>query len=292
MNSFSVRRIAGLFAAMRILNSCAVFTATFVGGLLAAGGRMASGALGAIALAAASVAFLAAFGYALNDYYDVRADEVNRPSRPIPSGMLSRKAVLVVAILCALAGALFALGLRPAVQLALAGMCGLVWLYSARMKRSGLPGNILVSLLAGSTLVAGGLSVGHLKPVLFPAVLAFLSNLPREILKDVQDVKGDSLAGGRSVASARGERFALKLASVIMLVLVVVSFVPYWPRLYNRYYFTIVLPLDALLVWEAFSMWGLRSPRDPIEKRRIETVVRVLKFAMLAGLTAIGVGSL
>jgi geranylgeranylglycerol-phosphate geranylgeranyltransferase len=376
-------KVVAFFTVIRVVNSCAVFAATFVGGLLSMRGRVAlgtaqilsdngqslpgrgalpsgsggflsgrgglpsaSGEFSTIALAAASMFFLAAFGYALNDYYDVRADEKNRPSRPIPSGTLSRRYVLRVAIFCVIIAALFALRLRSLALIILAAMCVLVWLYSARIKRSGLGGNVLVSLLAGSTLLFGGLSAGDVRPTLFPALLAFLVNLPREILKDVQDLKGDSVAGSRSVASTRGEGFALRLASVFLCFLVVVSFLPYVAGLYHRYYFAIVLLLDALLVWVAVSMWtfgsrswlaserklaaesrlvseaGLVSERRPkaesgqeferrlgVEgtpesehrleldrrseiERRTETAIRILKFAMLAGLLAIGLGGL
>jgi len=316
MKNPKLTKVAALFRVIRIVNSCAVFVATFVGGLLSLGGQIVSGAVvllsdsgqplprnggflssvgalphagagfSAIALASASVSFLAAFGYALNDYYDVRADQVNRPSRPIPSGILSRESVLAMAVLCVVAAALFALRLRPLMQLTLAGMCALVWLYSAWLKRTGLGGNVLVSLLAGSTLLFGGLSAGNMRPTLFPALLAFLVNLPREIAKDVQDLKGDSPLGSRSVASVRGEGFALRLASVFVCVLVVVSFLPYRAGLYNRYYLAIVLLLDALLVWVAASLWSSAS------RGRLVSVIRVLKLTMLAGLLAIVLGSL
>lgn len=316
MKNPKLTKVAALFRVIRIVNSCAVFVATFVGGLLSLGGQIVSGAVvllsdsgqplprnggflssvgalphagagfSAIALASASVSFLAAFGYALNDYYDVRADQVNRPSRPIPSGILSGESVLAMAVLCVVAAALFALRLRPLMQLTLAGMCALVWLYSAWLKRTGLGGNVLVSLLAGSTLLFGGLSAGNMRPTLFPALLAFLVNLPREIAKDVQDLKGDSPLGSRSVASVRGEGFALRLASVFVCVLVVVSFLPYRAGLYNRYYLAIVLLLDALLVWVAASLWRSAS------RGRLVSAIRVLKLTMLAGLLAIVLGSL
>jgi geranylgeranylglycerol-phosphate geranylgeranyltransferase len=295
----STAKIVAFFRVIRIVNSCAVFVATFVGGLLSLGGRVVSGAVvllsdsghpiprgggffssvgalphaGAgfspIALASASVSFLAAFGYALNDYYDVRADQLNRPSRPIPSGILSRESVLAMAVLCVVAAGLFALRLGLLMQVILVGTCLLVWLYSARLKRTGLGGNVLVSLLAGSTLLFGGLSVGDIRPALFPAVLAFLVNLPREIVKDVQDLKGDSPLGSRSVASVQGEGFALRLASVFVCVLIVVSFLPYGAGIYNRYYLAIVLLIDALLVWIAVSLWNSASRGRIVSEGRL-----------------------
>lgn len=248
------------------------------------------GELGTIALASTSMLFLAAFGYALNDYYDVRSDSINKPSRPIPSGTLSRKSVLELAFLCLFVSALFALRLKTDLKVALIGMAALVWLYSAYAKHTGLPGNILVSFLAGSTLLFGGFTAGYVRPTLFPALLAFLSNLPREILKDVQDVRGDFLEGKHSVASVRGKKRALRLASILMILLVGVAFIPYAIGLYNRYYLAIVLLLDAFLVWTTVIMWRVSENSSQLAAR-LATSVRILKFTMLAGLLAIGFGS-
>jgi 4-hydroxybenzoate polyprenyltransferase len=184
-----------------------------------------------------------------------------------------------MAVFCVLVAALFAAALRPVLQLTLAGMCVLVWLYSARIKRTGLMGNVLVSLLAGSTLLVGGLSAGYVRPTLFPGLLAVLVNLPREIIKGVQDLKGDSLVGGRGVVRKRGKRFALRFSSVLVLILVVVSFLPYAAGVYNRYYLAIVLLLDALLVWTAVLMWGSASLDSLVPEIRAEPERRVVSEA-------------
>lgn len=272
---FSILRV------VRILNSLAVFAATFVGGLLSGGGQFVP-----TSAAAASMCFGAAFGYALNDYYDASSDEVSRPDRPIPSGTISRRGALVVSLFCLSAALLFTLALAPLLRLTVAGLSVLVWLYSAHIKRTGTLGNLLVSLLAAFTLVFGGLSAGGVKHTLFPALLAFLVHLPREILKDVQDQEGDNLRGARGLATMLGERFALRLASVIILALVAVSFVPYATGYYNEYYMGVVLLLDALFLWVALVLWRHVSGRS------VTSAIRFLKLAMLVGLVAVGLARL
>ncbi len=230
--------------------------------------------------------FGAAFGYALNDYYDASSDRISRPDRPIPSGALTTRNVLLLSLACLAVSLLFTLALAPPLRLLVAGAGLLVWLYNAHIKHTGLPGNLVVSLLAGFTLVFGGLSAGQAKHTLFPALLAFLVHLPREILKDVQDVEGDSLRGGRGVAAVLGKPFAARFASLLLLVLVAVSFVPYATRYYGEFYLGLVVILDSLIVWSAASLW-----RDATEKR-VRDAVRLLKFAMLLGLVAVAVGGL
>gem|GEM_PF-1442133 len=342
-------RIIAFLRVTRVANSLMVFAATLIGGLLSMSGQIVAGSaqlipgrgwfvgksggllagseelpsvgseLGTIFIAATSMFFLAAFGYAFNDYYDAQADQINRPSRPIPSGALPRKTVLGVVVFCAFVTAVVSFFLRPALGLSLAGIGLLVWLYSARIKRTGLPGNVLVGFFAGFTLLFGGFAAGDVRPALFPALLAFLVNLPREILKDIQDLEGDGLAGSRSVASERGRIYALRLASVCALILVVLTFVPYLMGLYNHYYLAIAILLDAFLVWTAVRIWnpgaeegaaserrgeaveaegeGAVSSREPgrsssLEaERSLATTIRILKLTMLGGLLAIVLGS-
>ena len=77
-----------------------------------------------------------------------------------------------------------------------------------------------------------------------------------------------------------------KVISLLMLVLVSVSFVPYAAGHYNHYYLFIVLLLDALFLWIAVTLWTDAS------RGRVKSSVRFLKLAMLLGLVAIGLGSL
>ncbi|UCF78549.1 MAG: UbiA family prenyltransferase [Candidatus Eiseniibacteriota bacterium] len=274
-------RLASVLSAVRVLNSFAVFAATFVGGLLAGGGQLST-----VFVAAASMSFGAAFGYALNDYYDAAADRVTRSHRPIPSGALSRRGVLAVSLFCLGVTLLLTLALPLLLRWTVVVLCLVVWLYSVRIKRTGFWGNLLVSLLAGFTLVFGALSAGHVKHAAFPALLAFLVHLPREVLKDVQDVEGDVLVGGRSIASALEPETAVKVASLLIVVLAAVALVPYVVAYYNHYYFAVVLVLDALLLWLAATLWMGASGQ------KLERAVRILKFTMLVGLAAVGLGRL
>jgi geranylgeranylglycerol-phosphate geranylgeranyltransferase len=278
VTSFTSKLIS-ILRVTRILNSFVVFAATCVGGLLADGGQFHS-----VAAAGASMFFGAAFGYALNDYYDAPSDEINRPRRPIPSGALSRKSVVSVSLSCLFVSLLFTLALAPILRITVAGLGLLVWLYNVRGKRTGLPGNLLVSLLAGFTLIFGGLSAGGVKHTLFPALLAFLLHLPREVLKDVQDVAGDRCLDGRGIAVVRGPRFAARLSSVLLLGLVLLSVLPYATGYYGKYYAGIVLLLDAVLLWISVTLW------NDVSEAKVRGSVRILKFAMLVGLVAVALG--
>ena len=274
------RKFLHVFRVIRLPNSFAALAATMIGGAISDFTRLQAVSVGAV-----SVFFTAAFGYAINDYYDVAADRVTRPSRPIPSGALSSRTVLAIALVCAALALGSAAFLPPVPALLILAAAFLVWLYSFRVKRTGVAGNVLVGLLSAFTLLLGGLCAGDARKAVFPALLAFLANLPREILKDVQDLEGDVMMGGQTLARLSGRRTAVRVASVFMLVLVAVSLAPYALRQYNRVYLIIVLFVDALVALMAFSLWYSAS------QRKVTVSVRLMKSAMYLGLLAIWLGS-
>jgi len=275
------RSLLHIFRVVRLPNSFAALAATMIGGAISNLSRLPTVSLGAV-----SAFFAAAFGYAINDYYDVAADRITRPSRPIPSGALSRRAVLIIALVCAALALMSAAFLPRVPALLVVPAVFLVWFYSFRVKRAGIAGNVLVGCLTGFTLIFGGLCAGDASKTIFPALLAFLASLPREILKDVQDLEGDVMMGGQTLARLSGRRTAVRVASVFMLVLVAVSLAPYALRHYNRIYLVIVLFIDALVALMAFSLWYSAS------QRKVTVSVRLMKSAMYLGLLAIWMGSL
>ena len=88
---------------------------------------------------------LTAASMAINDYYDREIDEINEPQRPIPSGAISPKEALLFAFVLCIIGFIAAFGTN--VQcLFLAVVAWIVSVtYVTKGKRTGFPGNLLVS---------------------------------------------------------------------------------------------------------------------------------------------------
>ncbi len=144
-------------------------------------------------------------GNAVNDLYDVDVDRINRPGRPIPRGDVSRREAAAAYALLSAAGSAVSLlgGIYP---LAVAVTFSLAWLlYAGKLKATGLPGNILVSLGVSATLPYGALCVDGVPPVIWLySSIAFFSNLARELVKVVEDLPGDSAAGIGTFAVRHG----------------------------------------------------------------------------------------
>lgn len=155
-----------------------------------------------------STVLLAAAGYIINDYYDVKIDYVNKPDRVIVGKVLKRRVVLFwhsFLNFTAIGIAFFFLNWKiAAIHFASAF---LLWIYSNQLKRLPFIGNFTVALLTGISISIIGIYFGQ-KAVLINiyAVFAFGISLIREIIKDMEDWKGDATFGCKTLPIILGVR--------------------------------------------------------------------------------------
>jgi geranylgeranylglycerol-phosphate geranylgeranyltransferase len=170
--------------------------------------------------------FLSGTALVLNDYFDLEVDRINAPERPLPSGIVSPCEVILFAVITALLGlvAAFAINL-PALALGLL-FWGIGFLYNWKFKQTGLPGNLMVSASVAITFVLGGIAVGQPwnKIVWFFSLQAFLIDLGEEIAGDAMDMDGDRKRGSKSIAILKGKSFALRISSLIFILIALFSF--------------------------------------------------------------------
>lgn len=137
---------------------------------------------------------LATFANAFNDLCDEAIDRVAHPKRPLPSGALSARTAERVAWSGAFIGIALSALVSPWMAFASAAVIALMREYSLRVKRLGLPGNLVVSALASLPFVYGAWSVGRPMAGLVLAAVAAPLHLARELAKDLDDVNGDAIA--------------------------------------------------------------------------------------------------
>ncbi len=237
-----------------------------------------------VALGALTVFLFTGAGNALNDFYDRDIDRMNHPDRPIPSGAIAPRAAFdfaLVLFLGAIVASLFinlaALGL---VLLSLFLMIA----YEVRFKASGWSGNLLIGWLVGSLFLFAGLCVyeGQLTPLQIAtslAVLAGLSTVSREVVKDIEDIAGD--ATRITLPKRIGIPRAGAVAHSFLLVAVALSAVPALLGILGPWYVPVVAIADAIFIYAA-----LRSTRAPGRSER------AMKVAMVAALVAFLAGGL
>jgi geranylgeranylglycerol-phosphate geranylgeranyltransferase len=123
-------------------------------------------------------------------------------------------------------------------------------------KRTGLPGNFLVSACVAAPFIYGSITVMNqiqLNVLLF-ASMAFLSNTGREITKGIVDVKGDKAQGMKTLAVRYGERNAAAVALLFYVSAVSLTPLPWILRLVSLWFIPFVLVTDAGLIASSFLL--------------------------------------
>jgi geranylgeranylglycerol-phosphate geranylgeranyltransferase len=270
---------------MRPVNCLMMGFAVIVGAALASGFGFPPGAWWSLLLSFFTAFTLTGSAMAVNDYYDRGVDAVNEPQRPIPSGAVSpREALLLFAVL-SLLGFAFAF-LTNLICLATALFAWAVMtLYSTRGKRTGLPGNLLVSTCVSLPFIYGALALGGGLPsfsLLF-ASMAFLSNTGREVTKGIVDIEGDAKEGIKTVAVSYGARAAAVAAAFLNSMAVLLSFLPVLWQLVSLWYLPFVIASDVGFI--ASSLWLLKD-RGRENARRIKNLALLWMALALVGFLA------
>lgn len=250
-------RFRGLVELTRPVNALAAGVLTLIGGYVA--GSIVQHPVPAGAAGAASV-LAAGAGNAINDYFDREIDRINDPERPIPREAVSPRGALVLSIgLFAAAVGLSLVLPRLAIAIAVIDLVALV-AYTELFKGLAGVGNVVVACLGGSTFLFGGAAVtsGSLRTVATLALLAALSTIAREIVKDVEDINGDRREGLNTLPIAVGVKPALAVALVSSLVAVLASPIPYVDSTFGGAYLAVVIPADLVLL--AGTIEGFRDP--------------------------------
>ena len=204
---------------MRILN------ALTAGGVVILGGFLTPAYIGLhVYLAALSTMLITVAGNLINDYFDVEVDAINRPDRLIPSGKITKKRAVQIAVLFFLTGNIILLFIS--FHLLIIGLAStfLLIIYTPFLKNRPLIGNVTVSLLLSMTLIVGAMASAaflNLKNSILPASLIFWISLPREILKDGEDLMGDRKAGLRTFPVVFGIERTRHLAILTLWILIV-----------------------------------------------------------------------
>ncbi|MDR0371428.1 MAG: geranylgeranylglycerol-phosphate geranylgeranyltransferase [Prevotellaceae bacterium] len=226
----------------------------------------------------AATVLIAAGGYALNDYFDIKIDRINRPDKQIAGKIIQRSALMIyhqaltaTGVLCGLLLACFTGSFTLTFIFIVTP--GMLWFYSASYKRRFLIGNLIVSFnTALSVLIVGiaqisalyGLYGDLLYQTPIPKTIyawtggfsffAFMTTWIREIIKDMEDKKGDMEMECRTMAIVWGDGKTKKMLyflitlTVVLLLLADFLWIDFEGNLTTRYIiFGIALPFTALI---------------------------------------------
>lgn len=233
-------------------------------------------------LLCASTVMIAAAGYVINDYYDVKIDYINKPERVVIGKNIPRRyAILFHGIL---SGSGIFLGLLVSWRIGAINVLSvfLLWLYSNNLKRLPFIGNLVVALLTGLSIwvVDAQYKTGSAL-ILIYASFAFFMTLVREIIKDMEDLKGDDTFGCKTlpiVWGIRKTKFLIYLILIIFFITVgVLDF--FYEALPIKYY---LLFLFTPLLWLLYRLIRADTVKD------FAWLSAFCKVIMLLGILSIG----
>jgi len=249
-----------------------------------------------------STCLIAAAGYVINDYFDIRADLINRGTIIVGNTITRRKAMMYHNILNIL-GVIGGTYVSARIGYIWLGIffvliSGLLYFYSATYKRQFLIGNIIVALLVAMVPMmvviydAAPIYVRYSQTVTdFPgvailfywvggfALFAFLTTIIREIIKDMEDSDGDRETGRRTLPVLAG-MVTCKIVVVVLSLFTVALLYLVWNRYLNDRITLIYISL-LLAIPFAIVIYKVITGR---EKHHLHFASRVMKLIMLAGI--------
>lgn len=240
----------------------------------------------AIIVSGAIAAFLvAAAGNVINDYFDVEIDKIAHPDRPLITGNIEKKRALYFYLILNVIAILISYFISLVVFGIVVLSAVLLLLYSFTLKRVILFGNFTVAWLTGMVFLFGGVLAGNIYAAVVPAIFAFMINFIREIVKDIQDIKGDLNAGIITFPSRFGIDKTMVIIFVLTITLILITFHPFIFSYYRiEYFLVIMIIVNPVLVYFLKSLYNNNSPEN------LKKLSGVLKLNMLFGLIAIYLG--
>ena len=255
-----------------------------------------------------SVVGIAAGGYVINDYFDVKIDRINRPDNLVVTRIISRDAAMNLfyglTAVGVIAGTVVAWWAHSWTLLfTYIVIPGLLWFYSASYKRMFLVGNLVVAFASAIVpllvAIANADYLHHLyqnalaySPIVGElyvwtggfAIFPFLLTWVREIVKDIEDIEGDREMECRTLPIVWGDKVAKIIATILLVVIAILivymlfAVLPFsheWKSLPTRYVvFGLIVPIlcSIVLLWAA---------NNRTEYHRVQTII---KFAMFMGM--------
>ena len=280
---------------LRPLNMLLFFAGVALGAVLAAGSEAFAGSNGPrVAMTMLSAALIGGAANAINDVYDLAIDRINRPARPLPAERVTLQAARRLWAVLTVLGVLLGFVVSPLHGGIALGAAGLLWLYSARLKRTPGWGNVVVAFILFLAIGYGGLAARPtaLGIVLIGATFAFLTTLAREGAKDIEDAVGDAAEGARTLPLVWGLRPTAR--AVLGVIGVTLLMLPVLPMLgLKEAFLGYALPAAFALLgaaWALLTAGGQAS--DAIWYRGAARASGWLKAAMVFGVVALALARL
>ncbi|WP_418637988.1 geranylgeranylglycerol-phosphate geranylgeranyltransferase [Winogradskyella sp.] len=236
--------------------------------------------LNLLMLVLASSATIAA-GYIINNFYDSEKDLINKPRKTMLDRLVSQNTKLSFYFVLNFIAVVFASYVSFKAVIFFAAYIFAIWLYSHRLKKQPIIGNIVSAILTVTPFFAVFIYYQNFEKVVFAhAIFLFLLISMRELTKDLENIKGDLALNYRTVPVVYGEKVSKVMLTVVAIltiisaaILVLLFKIGY---MYYFFYLSIVLLFIFLLI-----LWKSEN------KAHYLILHNMLKFIIVAGVFSI-----
>ncbi len=199
---------------------------------------------------------IAAAGYIINDYHDQKIDMINRPDKVVVGVTLKRRLALVSHALLSIAAIYLGFRIDPVIGLIHLFSSFSLWYYSNTLRRLPFIGNLVIATLSGLIILVVGIFYRETHTlIMIYSFFAFLISLIREIIKDIEDVKGEAAFGCSTIPVIWGIRGA-KIVILLISISGSIYLGYFLLALANtniRLFFLCITPLFIWFIWLLFK---------------------------------------
>jgi len=222
-----------------------------------------------------------ASGYIINNFYDSKKDLINRPNKSKLDRLVSQKTKLQVYFSLNFFVALIAFFVSVRAVLFFSAYIFLIWFYSHKIKKFPIIGNLMAAFLA--VLPFFGILLYYknfYEVIFFHASFLFLLLLVREMIKDLENLRGDLANNYQTIPNVYGENISKKTITVLLILTVVPVY--YLINVFDvgymdSYFYTVFI----ILIFFGIQL-GKANSREQYLKLH-----NVLKFLIVAGVFCI-----
>ena len=229
---------------------------------------------------------ISATGYWVNDAYDFKIDRVNKPRKVIVNAHISVKKVLTgyfVAIgLVLIASLIFQ---EITLFLINATAVALLFGYAALLKRTTVIGNLVIASLTGMVIYYAGMIFGFRWPVIWTVAFAFEVTFLREVVKDMEDIKGDLKFKLNTLPIRAGIKSTKKVLYVAFAVFILTCNGPLVLDIINERPINLnylAASIALVQIPAGLIIWQLAKAKSSKDFHRISTFLKGLVFLGMA----------
>ncbi len=234
------------------------------------------------------VLLVAGAGYVINDFYDQEIDQINKPEkRLIGTKITEFQALIFYFGLCSVAFGLMFIPLQvPELRFFPIFYSLILWLYARYFKKIPFFGNLTVAFCTASAIGILIISYAQIySKIAFFSFFAFLTNLVREIIKDLEDYEGDRQGGCETLPIVLGipntKRITVFWIGILGIALIFSGlFFSEWQLSPNLFLGYIILT-EISLVW---SIYKLNQARVSQDYHQISSYYKIL---MISGIFSV-----